>query len=341
MRLFFDINHPVHYHTYKKLIARFLENGHSCFTALRKKDVLIDLVHSDSLISNFIIKGRGSNTKFGRVFTYIKWNLMNLFWAVKYKPKLLIGFGSPYLSFAGFFLCIPVIIIDDTEIDHLLQKTYLPFSRKVITPLCFTKNFGNKQKKLPFLKELTYLSVSINKLVSKQDTEQPVILLRFTSGRALHDSNRRILTDMEKIHLVEMLNQFGKTYISFEGILPYDLHKFRLIIKPHKMHSFIKESMDIFVGDSATMAAEAAVLGKLSIYIDNQTRGYIDYLENEYKLVKHFKQLNINEIKNYISSEFKYKFLKVRFNMALKLKNDHIDLTEFLWKYLSFFNNSR
>jgi len=330
MKIYFDLNHPVHYHTLKKLIARLGSNGHFCFVSLRNKDVLIELVKQEGMIMNYRIKGKGSVSKTGRIIQMLFWNLKNMLWALKYKPDLLVGFASPYMSLASLILRKPLILIDDTEIDTTLQKVYLPFVSKLITPACFTKDLGKNQVRLNFLKELSYLS-SGSKL---QTHKQLNILVRFTSAKALHDSSFDKLTEKNKKEIVEKLSRLGNVYISSEDSLSESLSNHELKIPPHKMHDFMQNQMDVFVGESATMAAEAAVLGKISIYIDNQTRGYIGYLESEYALVKHYTKLDSSKIIKYIREQLQEEKLTERIQQANLICDQHIDLTDYLYSFL-------
>jgi predicted glycosyltransferase len=327
MKIFFDLNHPVHYHTLKKLIARLQTNGHFCFVSLRDKDVLLELVKKEGIIKDWKVKGKGSQTKTGRIFQLFFWNFINLLWTLKFKPDLFIGFASPYMSLASFVMRKPLILLDDTEIDALLQKVYLPFVSKLITPSCFNKDLGKKQVRENFLKELSYL-IPVKK---QHPNYQHNILVRFTSVKALHDSKCDKLSDKSKKELVEKLSKFGNVYISSEDCLSKSLSTYELKVPHHEIHDFMQNQMDVFIGESATMAAEAAVLGKVSVYIDMQTRGYINYLEHAYGLVKRFSSLHIPCLLKYVKNEIDDNKLLRRQQKALNLKENHIDLTDYLY----------
>jgi len=51
----------------------------------------------------------------------------------------------------------------------------------------------------------------------------------------------------------------------------------------------------ILVGESATMASEAAVLGTPAIYIATTGRGYIDDQEARYGIVRHFTEAEFDQ----------------------------------------------
>jgi len=47
---------------------------------------------------------------------------------------------------------------------------------------------------------------------------------------------------------------------------------------------------DLYVGESATMATESAVLGTPAVFVSSSRRGYTDELEAEYGLVSNFSE---------------------------------------------------
>ena len=74
-----------------------------------------------------------------------------------------------------------------------------------------------------------------------------------------------------------------KVVISSEVSLPQNL-MFKINIDPNDIHSLIY--FHLFVGEGASMAAESAVLGAISIYTNELRLCYIDTLEKDYSLIK-------------------------------------------------------
>ncbi len=79
---------------------------------------------------------------------------------------------------------------------------------------------------------------------------------------------------------------------------------YRLRAPAENIHHLIAFSR-MLVGESATMAAEAAVLGVPAFYIADTSRGYIDDLERRYGLVRKYARAQASsalvEIKRLLS----------------------------------------
>lgn len=86
-----------------------------------------------------------------------------------------------------------------------------------------------------------------------------------------------------KRHLVTSLNQYGQVIITAEGRLPRDLERYRMRISPTKIHDLLALS-SLYVGESATMASESALLGIPFIFVSPVRRGYTDEQEEQYGL---------------------------------------------------------
>jgi uncharacterized protein len=62
-----------------------------------------------------------------------------------------------------------------------------------------------------------------------------------------------------------------------------ELEPFRLQLPPHLVHHLLAFA-SLYVGESATMASEAAILGTPSLYVSSSFRGYIQEQEERYGL---------------------------------------------------------
>ena len=92
---------------------------------------------------------------------------------------------------------------------------------------------------------------------------------------------------MDKKKFIEALEAYGKVLISSETPLPNNLEKYRSNFKFDDIHHVMAFSTMV-IGESPTMATEAAVLGVPAIYISNTWRGYTNQLESKYGLVYNF-----------------------------------------------------
>jgi uncharacterized protein len=170
----------------------------------------------------------------------------------------------------------------------------------------------------------------------KSDTHFSI--LRFVSMKATHDFKQKGLTYKNKLDLVELLSKFGEILISSEGDLPENLHKYKIILPPDKMHDLLAEA-DLFVGEGATMASECAMIGTPAIYINSLEAGTIDDQEKN-GLLFHFRDFTgvlqkANEL--LLKINLKEDFKDKRNNM---LKNK-IDLTSFLIWFVECYPESK
>ena len=117
--------------------------------------------------------------------------------------------------------------------------------------------------------------------LSKDDT---FIILRFVSWDASHDVGQHGIQD--RTALVQELERYGQVFITSEGRLDGELAKYQIKVSPEKMHDLMYYA-SLYVGEGATMASEAAVLGAPSVYVSSLVgmMGNFIELEQKYGLV--------------------------------------------------------
>ncbi|QSW99423.1 DUF354 domain-containing protein [Haloterrigena alkaliphila] len=119
-------------------------------------------------------------------------------------------------------------------------------------------------------------------------TDDPLVVLRLVSWNAAHDFGRDGMNDIER--LVAELERFGATVrLSAEGELPPALADRRFDLPPERMHDLLAHA-DLFLGESATMAIESAVLGTPSLYVSDLDAGVLEELETRYGLLRRLPQ---------------------------------------------------
>ena len=336
MHIFIDIGHPAHVHYFKNLIKIMKKEHKASFTVTsRNKEMAHSLLKSNDI--PFVDRGKGKDGIIGKLLYLVKADFQIFRIARRKKPTLFLSFGSPYLSQVSFLMGLPSITIDDTESASLGQMFYKPFSKLILSPTTFYKDFGKKHVKFNSYMELSYLhpnyfnpDESIHKDLGLEKGEVYSIL-RFVKWKALHDLGHNGISNTNKILIVQELLKYGKVFISSEGELPVEIEKYRIKIAHEKIHSVLYFAK-LFYGESATMASESAVLGTPAIYLDNNGRGYTDEQESKYGIVSNFNESTdgqeksikrANEIMNaYNQSEWDSK--------RERLLNDKIDVTKFL-----------
>ncbi len=287
MRIFLDFNHPAHVHLFKNFIMEFQKMGHKFLLSSRDKECSYSLLDAYGLD---YIKRRGYRgiKKVSGLFA-INYFLHHI--AKDFKPDILIGgVGNAYIAHTAVLLGKPSFIFDDTEYSKLQNLMTFPFAKNIITPSCFTINLGKKQIRHNSYHELAYLHPHRFRpdpgIIKKAGISCPYALVRFVDWQASHDILGHGIKN--KTGLIRKLSERVNVLISSEKKLPMELEGYRIKLHASKLHDLIAGS-SLYIGESATMASESAVLGIPSILVSNSTRGYIRDLSG-YGLVHRFKR---------------------------------------------------
>jgi uncharacterized protein len=151
--------------------------------------------------------------------------------------------------------------------------------------------------------------------------------LRFVSWTASHDVGEHGVKN--RIDLVNELEKYGKILISAEGKLEADLERYRVRISPEKMHDLLYYAT-LYIGEGATMASEAAVLGTHSILISTCAKhcGVFNDL-NKYNLLWFYDDEGgvIDKAKEILQNHPKEEGKRKR----EKLLEDKINVTAFMY----------
>ncbi|KUG14587.1 hypothetical protein ASZ90_015769 [hydrocarbon metagenome] len=283
------MNHPAHVHYFKNFIREMQKRGHEILITASEKDLtyrLLDLYGFD-----YVKVGSYGKSIFQKLINIpiLDYSMYRV--TKKFRPDLFLGFGSIRAAHVSKILRKPCIALDDTEHAKWEHILYCPFTDTILTPDCFTKNFGRKHIRYRGYTELAYLHpnrFTPNPAVLAEiglTVGDPFIIVRFVSWHASHDVRQHGIRD--KVRLVKALEQYGRVLITSEGALPPELEQYRMRISPEKIHDLLYYAT-LYIGEGATMASEAAVLGTHAIYINTLRLGYTDEEEEKYDLVYTF-----------------------------------------------------
>ena len=146
----------------------------------------------------------------------------------------------------------------------MTNKYVVPLATKVVTPGSFGLDYGKKHVRIGGLFEDCYLAPSVFKaddsIVAQYKLERPYAVLRFVGWYANHDVNNNGFTLEQKKALIDAIAPHMRVYISSEKELPEELQQYRLPTPANKIHHVLAFA-DMYLGDSQTMATEAALLG--------------------------------------------------------------------------------
>jgi uncharacterized protein len=340
MNILIDIGHPAHVHIFKQLASVLSFNGHNLYFTVREgENETILLAKSNYAFERIGKKKKGS---FNKIFGILIFTVKIIKISHRFKPDLFLSHGSMYAGFAAFFLRKPHISLEDSGNMEQI-RFYYPFCDAILTPSILPNKLGQKQIRYSGYHELIYLhpfyykpDESIRELL-ETTAKEPYAIVRFVSWSASHDIAQSGFDDKYKLELINYLKQRMRVFISAEAELMPDLEPFRIRIPFDKIHDALKYAT-IYIGEGATMASEAGVLGIPSIYVNSIRRCYNEDQE-KYGLVYNFQNSKgviekINEILSMPNMKEEWQ------NRRQIMLADKIDVTSFMVWFIENFPTS-
>lgn len=283
MKVMFYMGHPAHFHMLKNVIPLLNKRGIETQILIKKKDVLENLLKASGFsYTNIQPQGRVSTT-FGIIKGLLErdWEIFK--WCWKNKPTVMVG-TSVEITHVGKLLGIRSIVLNEDDADEVprFAKLGYPFMSRIIVPVsCRVGKWEHKATRYEGFHELAYLHPDHFKVDpatrQKFNLAQKYFILRFSGLDAHHDVGMKGIDDTLALKIIDLLSPHGTVYITSERVLRGPLEKYRLPVPPEHIHQ-VMASASMFIGDSQTMAAEAAVLGVPSVRF-NDFVGKLGYLE--------------------------------------------------------------
>ena len=343
MKILFYMGHPAHFHLLKNSILSLKRNGHDIAILTKKKDILDNLLEQSGFeFTNILPEGR-SNSKFGLFIGMLKRDIRLFKFARKFKPDLMAG-TSVEISHIGKLLNIPSINLneDDSHIVPFYSRFAYPFADVILSPeSCKNGKWEDKSIKYPSFHELAYLhpenfipDISVVKKYQNQDS--PYFIIRFAKLEAHHDKGIGGISTNNAKQLIEILKPHGNIIITSERDLQGEFEEYRMSINILDMHHVMAYA-SLYIGDSQTMAAEAAVLGVPFIRINDFVGriSYLNELENSYSLGYGYKPSEIDKAFLKASELLEMKNLNDVFQKRReKMLSEKINLADYLTRFL-------
>ncbi len=334
MRLLFGVSHPKHVYIFKNVINNLYNKGHEIKIIAVDKEITLFLLKKFNMPCTVI--GKNQSNLYKKVMTLPKWEYLTYKISKEYNPDIFIGRALPHFAHISGILHKPFIIFEDTEIARSLHRITLPFANAVVTPECYYYDLGKKHIRFNGFFELEYLHPDYFKPDPSVLTEygleknEKIIIVRFVAWKASHDIGDCGFSN--KVELIRCLEKKGKVIISSELKLPDELKKFEVFISPEKLHHLMYYA-DLFIGESATMAAECAILGTPGILVSTSRRGYTDELEKRFDMVYTYSGQESAQKNALIKAIELLDDENTKRNWALKrdkLLNETVDVTGFM-----------
>jgi len=287
----FYLGHPAHYHNISVVIKQLWEQGYHIVLVARGKDVLFELLEGLPYEIIYLQPKKGKG-KLSLITTVIKREFILFKLALKYKPKMLIG-TDIVITHIGKLLRIPSVILneDDAKEVPFLAKFGFKYATAVFSPnSCDISPYEHKKIGYNGYHELAYLHPNYftpdkSKVQELLEGGEEYFILRFAELTAHHDEGKKGINIIIAKQLIEKLTPFGRVYITSERKLESELESYRIKINPKNIHHALYYAK-MYIGDSQTMAAEAAVLGTPSIRFNDFVGklGYLEELQHQFEL---------------------------------------------------------
>jgi len=349
MNILIQLSHPAHFHLYKFVAHNLMSDGHKVFILIKTKDILEDLLKESQLPYWNILPQAHRNSKLGILWDMVVRDWRILCFVKKHKIDLLTG-STPEVAHVGWLTRKYRINTgeDDMDIVPLFRKVAGPFIETLLSPdVCNNFNLENKSIKYASYHELAYLhpnhfSPDINVVKQYFSTDTPYFILRFAKLKAHHDEGINGINTRIAQKLIDILKTYGRVYISSERPLEPQFESFRIHIRTIDMHH-VMAFADLYIGDSQTMAAEAAVLGIPFIRFNDFVGriGTFRDFEDKYKLGYGIKTDQEDSLYQTIENLLSTPNRKVIFGeRRQKMLSEKIDYAKFLTWFIESYPES-
>ncbi|MEM7497490.1 MAG: DUF354 domain-containing protein [Pseudomonadota bacterium] len=282
MRILVDIVHPADVLFFRHPIAMLQEAGHEVFVLSRQKDV------TGALLDGFEIPHRSGSSAarglFGLGLELLIRDVAMIRAARRFKPDVITGFGGVAAAHAGRALSIPSVVFYDSDNARLQTRITWPFVSRLYVPEGYIGSVPEgRTERIPGTKELSYFHPSRFRFEPDRAagaglvSDRPNVLLRLVANNASHDIGNRGW-DLSAIE--ETIGGFGdrtKFHVSMEGEAPPGLTSALYSGTVTEIHQLMA-GCRVVAGDSASMAAEAAIMGVPAVYAGPDIPGYMQEL---------------------------------------------------------------
>ncbi|MFC3476451.1 DUF354 domain-containing protein [Halobacterium litoreum] len=269
MRALVDVTHPAHVHLFRNAVGELRNRGHAVRVASREKDVTTDLLDAHGIPHAVLSRKRAGPAGVAREWAGRELRLLR--YARRFDPDVVLSRLNPASAHVAATLGVPNVVFHDTEVAGALDRVTLPFAAVVATPAEFDRDLPARHLRYQGYHELAYLHPARFAPDPQRLRDHGVspddryAVLRLVARDGHHDDADAGLSAAAARTLVDDLP--GDVFVSAEGALPPGLAAREPPVPVDAMHDLLAFA-DVYVGDSATMATEAGLLGTPSVRYD-------------------------------------------------------------------------
>lgn len=303
MRILIDINHPAYVHFFREPIHLLRARNHIVLVTSRDKDLALPLLNSFG-IEHALLSRMSDGGMLGLGMELIRRNFALSRIAHRFCPNVMTAVGGTFVAQAGALLQIPSVVFYDTENARLQNAITYPFVTHLHVPRAYQGRLPKgRYERYAGYHELSYLHPNRfcpnreRALAAGLAAQGDTFFVRLVSWQASHDFGEKGWTPALLEKLLNRLSEVGTVLISSECELPamFTSYAYRGdVADVHHVMAYCRA----FVGESATMASECAVLGVPAVYAARTGRGYTDEQEQRYGLVFNVRTLDWLQIES-------------------------------------------
>ncbi len=340
-RVLFFFVHPAKFHLFRDVINRLLASGHEVEVVITGRDILEDLVRSEGW-SYTLIFPKGRRIRGVHVYIsasiYLVLTVLRLFFLTLGK-KYRLFVSDDLLGFVGWIRRVPSILVTDSDLDAVPESVLLvSTATHVFAPdVCNLGKYESRKIGYRGFKALAHLHPRVftpdrSRLDPVTRAAGKFFFIRTVSATSTHDVGKQGIGDVLLRRIVHLLKGRGRVIINSERPLPSDLARFVVDFDKADVAHYLAHA-ELFVSDSTTMCAEAAVLGTPSIEIDTWHQNFAQYaqLHDKYKLLFGFYPAQISQALAFIEQLLSTEGLRSVFSARReRLLADKIDVSALL-----------
>lgn len=291
MRALFDIVHPAHVHFFKHMIRALQAQGHETRIVARAKDVTSKLLDLYQL--PHAVVGRPSRRgKLGQLVELAQRDFTLARAARAFGADVIVTRNPAGVQAARLLPgVVGIFDTDDGSAAGVHFKAARPFAHWLTSPDCLPERWGRRHVAYQGYKQSAYLhpdhftpdeSVLADLGVARGE---PYFVVRFVAMDASHDGGEAGMPASAKAEVIARLQKRGRVFVSCEGEVPEKWRHLAYSAPAHRLHDVLAFAQ-LVVGDSQTMAAEAAFLGTPALRSSTFAGriSYLDELEHRYGL---------------------------------------------------------
>ncbi|MCG3181243.1 MAG: hypothetical protein BIFFINMI_03618 [Phycisphaerae bacterium] len=296
MRLLFDLGHPAHFHLFRHTMAAMRDSGDEVVVIAREKECLADLLAADGW--SFHRVPRHGRRLAGLGVQSLRTLRLALSLSQPRPFDLMLG-TSIVVGAASRLTGATSLAFSEDDAGVIPLQALLSYgpAHYIVTPHCLAGEFrGRRHLTYPGYHELAYLHPARRAARADVHAElglspgERFFVVRLVAMRAHHDIGQRGLGPEQVRTIIGRLAAHGRVFVTAEAGLAPDLAPLALPTRPERIFDVL-ESADLLFGDSATMTAEAAVLGTPAIRCHSFAGrlSYMQELDRRHGLLREFQ----------------------------------------------------